>query len=640
MRFAVPATLLALSFLVGCPGDDDDTEPDVDTFVWPECTDADGDGICAEDDDCDDNDPEVYPGRREVCNNKDDNCNDTIDEGLSDSDQDGQCDGVDSETCDGIDNDGDGLIDEEYPDTDGNGVADCVDVESCDGRDNDGDGNIDEDFDADGDGATQCGDIDGKGVDCDDDNGDVFPGADEVVDGFDNDCDSLIDEGSWAEGDLVISEIMVNPNAVGDPSGEWVELFNASGRALTLNGLQMRDSNGQSHTVDSDSVINIAAGGYALLAINGRIDQNGRVDADYVYSGISLSNQIDDLQIWVNDATSAGVNSVMIDSVSWDESYPVLAGASMAVEPAYVDITSNDDPLYWCPSPSEWALGSDLGSPGAENPTCLTFDHDLDGFPPAAGDCDDDNSTIYPGAPEVDGSLDNDCDGVAEAGPIASAKLDTEVSDTEVCGITYMDASETTDPDGDDIVSYEWTVASKPTGSTLEDSDIRNGTRDFASFEADVAGAYSFEVSGFDTGGARGAPDTVSVTIDARTDNTDPVSDAGENQVATEDGKCTDIGGGKYNCTSCKSLTFDLDGSDSRDRDGDSLTYLWTVTSGPGTLTARDTVETEILVTGATPAPGGRGTSTVFIDLVVTDCMGGTSTADTVAIVYTCEDDG
>ena len=36
-----------------------------------------------------------------------------------------------------------------------------------------------------------------------------------------------LDEGDWLEGDLVINEIMVNPNTVGDPSGEWVELFNA-----------------------------------------------------------------------------------------------------------------------------------------------------------------------------------------------------------------------------------------------------------------------------------------------------------------------------------------------------------------------------------------------------------------------------
>ncbi|MFK7928690.1 MAG: MopE-related protein [Myxococcota bacterium] len=639
MRFAVPATLIALSLLIGCNGSDSgETDSDVDTFVWPDCTDADGDGICAEDGDCDDKDPEVYPGQRESCNSKDDNCNDTTDEGLPDADQDGICDGEDAEDCDGVDNDGDNLVDEEYPDSDGNGIADCVDVETCDGRDNNGDGRIDEGFDADLDGASQCGDIDGKGQDCDDSNGDVFPGADETVDGIDNDCDRLIDEGAWLAGDLVITELMVNPNAVGDPSGEWIEVFNNSGRELTLNGIQLRDSNGQNHTIDSDEIVEVAAGGYAVLAINGRPDQNGRVTTDYVYTGMSLSNQIDDIQLWVNDEVSGVTNSTMLDSVAWDETYPVLAGTSMALEPDFSDPTSNDDVLYWCPAAAEWALGSDFGSPGAANPTCTTFDHDGDGFAPASGDCDDNDDSVYPGAPEIDATVDNDCDGDAEAGPIASAKVETSVSNSEVCGITYLDASNTSDPDGDEVVSYEWTVKAKPTGSTLEDADIRNNTRDFASFEADKDGVYEFDVFGFDAGGARGVGDSVSVTIAARTDNNDPLADAGDSQVATESGKCVSIGGGKFNCTSCKNLTFDLDGTDSRDFDGDSLSYLWTVTSGPGALTKRDEGETSVLVSGATPAPGGRGTSTVFIDLVVTDCMGAASTADTVAIVYTCED--
>lgn len=37
-------------------------------------------------------------------------------------------------------------------------------------------------------------------------------------------------------------------------------------------------------------------------------------------------------------------------------------------------------------------------------------DDDLDGFSEADGDCDDDNSSIYPGALDVCDGLDNDCD--------------------------------------------------------------------------------------------------------------------------------------------------------------------------------------------------------------------------------------
>ncbi|MBT8189287.1 MAG: T9SS type A sorting domain-containing protein, partial [Bacteroidia bacterium] len=130
--------------------------------------DNDGDGVTICDGDCDDNDPNNFPGCFEVCDNQDNDCDGLVDEGY---DIDG--DGV--TVCQGDCNDNNNNI---YP---GN-------TEVCDGQDNNCDGVIDEGFDNDGDGVTSC-----QG-DCDDNDDSKYPGNSEICDGEDNNCNGLIDE--------------------------------------------------------------------------------------------------------------------------------------------------------------------------------------------------------------------------------------------------------------------------------------------------------------------------------------------------------------------------------------------------------------------------------------------------------------
>ena len=44
------------------------------------------------------------------------------------------------------------------------------------------------------------------------------------------------------------------------------------------------------------------------------------------------------------------------------------------------------------------------------------FDDDGDGFSEEEGDCNDDNSAVYPGAVEAANGVDDDCDGVIDEG--------------------------------------------------------------------------------------------------------------------------------------------------------------------------------------------------------------------------------
>ncbi len=165
--------------------------------------------------DCDDDDPDIYPGATETCNNLDDDCDNQIDDGVAlmlYRDQDGDGFGVDTETTKSCDTSSGW--------TDRSGDCDDTDPatypgaeEACDGNDNDCDEDIDEGaftsffFDGDGDGFG----VDGTpiesctspgngfvtdGAECDDDDPTTYPGADETCDGRDNDCDEDIDEGA------------------------------------------------------------------------------------------------------------------------------------------------------------------------------------------------------------------------------------------------------------------------------------------------------------------------------------------------------------------------------------------------------------------------------------------------------------
>jgi hypothetical protein len=418
--------LLSLS-LIAC--DEGNSSPSVsEQSIAPSvvaAVDADGDGW-SELDDCDDLDADIHPLRAELCDGRDNNCDGSADEGFADTDADGVADCQDVEDCDGQDNDGDGEVDEGMADADGDGVCDALDAEDCDGQDNDGDGEVDEGLtDADGDGFLACGAV----PDCDDTNDEVFPGGQEYADGLDNDCDALIDEGQWAEGDLVITELMINPAEVADPVGEWIEVFNASARTVFLDGIVL--SAGTAHTLAPAQPLALSPGAYAVLVS----DAAGPVPGEAIYADISLSNE--------GGSLSLSADGVRLDTVTWEAQE---GGASWSLEPMQLSAEDNDELGSWCVAIDG---EGDRGTPGMINSGCPAFDHDGDGVSELAGDCDDTDSEIHPGAEEVwydgvdsdcagDDDLDADSDGFAGFGENA---LDCDDGDGEI----HPDAAEICD---------------------------------------------------------------------------------------------------------------------------------------------------------------------------------------------------
>jgi len=151
-----------------CNGDDDDCDSAVDEDAIDQegyYLDADEDGYgdpsdairsCSlpggysdNNDDCNDSDGDIYPGAEELCNDLDEDCDDTVDE-----------DPTDAVTY--------------YRDQDDDGFGnDSNSAESCDEPSDDG--------------------YTREGGDCDDSDGDINPDADEDCDGVDQDCDGFID---------------------------------------------------------------------------------------------------------------------------------------------------------------------------------------------------------------------------------------------------------------------------------------------------------------------------------------------------------------------------------------------------------------------------------------------------------------
>lgn len=625
---------LALA-LAGCPGKDtgpsdttDDSDSTIDDTYTPP-VDGDGDGVTSADGDCDDSDPSVYTGRVEDCDGKDNNCNDLIDEGLPDTDGDRTADCLDVEDCDGVDNDGDGQVDEDFADSDGDGVADCVGTESCDGVDNDGDGQIDEGYDLDGDGYTQCG-TDASPADCDDHDPSANPGQTEVEsDGVDNDCDGIADEGSWRAGDLVVTEVMNNPGNVPDPDGEWIELYNASTRTLTVNGLTIL-TNDNNHQITSTSSLSFAPGEFIVLGSNDNAASNGDVVLDYQYAGVSLSNDSDELSIIAGATT--------VDTVVWDDgaTMPDPQGATIGTDHGIYSASLNDNAAIWCAATDPWGFtNGDKGSPGTANEYCSNIDHDGDGYTPDMGDCDDGDATIYPGAFESDPSIDHDCDGVAEQAPLADARV---IGTSHLsCSSITLDGSGSFDPQGT-AITYDWSLTSAPSGSIRTTSDITTTTDSQPTFNPDIPGDYTFSLTVND-GGADSLPSSVTVTVTPRAGNTDPIASAGADQTGSGSANCDAISyGASWDCDTCTSSSYTLNATGSTDPDGDTMLYAWVVTSGStyGSLSASSGSTTTLTVSGVAPTAASTSTTeTVDITLTATDCMGG-SDSDILSVTYTC----
>jgi len=140
---------------------------------------------------------------------------------------------------------------------------------------------------------------------------------------------------------------------------------------------------------------------------------------------------------------------------------------------------------------------------------------------------------------------------VAVAGPAQNVLVGATVE---------LDGSGSLDADGD-LLSYSWSITSKPAGSTAQLSYIDGVADDPApTFVADVPGVY---VIGLVVGDGKAYSTQASVTVTAALGNVAPVASAGDD-VSTVVG-----------------TAVALSGALSSDANGNALTYSWTLVSRP-----------------------------------------------------------
>jgi len=329
-------------------------------------------------------------------------------------------------------------------------------------------------------------DADGDGyftpADCDDTDPAINRGAtDTPDDGIDQDCDGtdahipvLLAVDDLVAGDLIVVEVLQNPDDVTDELGEWFEVYVDTLDQVDLDGLVVSDDGTDVFTVSGSLIVD--PGSYVVFTRNGDSATNGMVTGDYTWgTGLSLGNDADELVL----SNTAGE----IDRIGWDggTTWPDPSGASMNLSSDSFDASVNDDGAYWCEAPGPWA-GGDSGSPGTANILCLVpvTDDDGDGWA-AEDDCDDTDASVFPGAPETDGDgVDSNCDGDDDnTGP---APL--PVDDARVGGIIVSEIMK--DPDGVSDSAGEWLEIYNTTGLSWE----------LEGLEVSDAGGDSFTVSG------------------------------------------------------------------------------------------------------------------------------------------------
>jgi hypothetical protein len=155
---------------------------------------------------------------------------------------------------------------------------------------------------------------------------------------------------------IVITEVMQNPNILTDTDGEWFEVYNAGAGPVDMNGWTISDLGFDSHVIANGGPLVINPGEYKVFVRNATAMAAEGVAVFYQYASLTLGNADDELIL------TDGV-AVVQAQIAWDGGpvWPDPTGYSMQ----WTGIGNNNDGATWG---DVWApvFGSgDRGTPGA-----------------------------------------------------------------------------------------------------------------------------------------------------------------------------------------------------------------------------------------------------------------------------------
>ena len=457
-----------------------------DTTIGDRDLDGDGviDSVCCNGDtcgtDCNDLARGINPSSPEVCNGYDDDCDGTIDEGVTvpswpdlDFDLHGDRDADAQMQCPGAH--GFATVDDDCDDAAPN--VHSAQVEICDGVDNDCDDTVDESpaavtwfLDGDDDGfgdpgstMVSCTPLPGyslRGTDCDDENPARNPGEVEICNGIDDDCngraDARIGPGDTEDDDLD-GEADANCPIPGPDCNDRDPLtFEGApeycdGRDNDCNG--MVDDGTAEGTWYRDDDGDTFGDGTAPSVMScdlvaGYIPRDGDCDDDDPARYPGRTELCDGVDQDCDDAIDEGSNRrgffVDGDDDGFGSGTPVIACS--LPEGAVENAADCNDASASIGAATPWWLDGDMDGAGAGIPdTACTAPSGRVGND---DDCDDEDAMVRPGATERCNGENDDCDATIDEGASATCSIPNATAvcmdgacELDECAVGFDDCS-------------------------------------------------------------------------------------------------------------------------------------------------------------------------------------------------------